>query len=308
MNWPTFTGAGQKFRTRLQYGTRRKDVVMSLTEPYFLDRRLSLGGDVYYREADFLSSIYAQRNYGFSIEARKSVAPFTYLSLRYSLETTELFDVSSGASNAILLETGSVTKSQVTPTLVFDTRDNPFLSRKGQRISLTPYIAGGFLGGDTQIYGVNLEGSQYFHLWKDTIFLINAQIWTVDTWGDGSRVRIFDKLFLGGSNDLRGFDFRDVSPKDINGEPLGGQSLARLTLEYTVPIIEKARGAIFYDTGFVNQGPWDFSTSNVVSDIGIGLRLDLPIGPIRIDYGFPLQTDRGHSKSGKFNFNVGYQF
>ena len=308
MNWPTFTGAGQKFRMRLQYGNRRKDVVVSLTEPYFLDRRLSLGGDVYFREADFLSSIYSQRNYGFALEARKAVARFTYATLRYSLETTELFNVSSGASNAILLETGSVTKSQVAPSLVFDTRDNPFLSRKGQRVSLSTYLAGGFLGGDTQIYGLNLEGSQYFHLWKDSIFLINAQLWTVDTWGDGTRVRIFDKLFLGGSTDLRGFDFRDVSPKDINGEPLGGQSLARLTFEYTMPIIEKARAAIFYDTGFVNQEAWDFSTANIVSDVGVGVRLDLPIGPIRIDYGFPIQTNRGHGKGGKFNFNVGYQF
>ena len=308
MNWPTFTGAGQKFRMRLQYGTSRKDIVVSLIEPFFLDRRLSLGGDVYFREADFLSDIYAQRNYGVALEMRKSVAPFTYVSLRYSFETTELYDVSRDASAIIRLDTGSTTKSQVGTTLVFDTRDNPFLSRKGQKVTLTPYVAGGFLGGDNQIFGVNLEGSQYFHLWKDTIFLINGQIWSVDTWGEGTRVRIYDRLFLGGSNDLRGFDFRDVSPKDINGEPIGGQSLARLTLEYTMPIIEKARAAVFYDTGFVNLGPWDFSTGNVVSDVGVGLRLDLPIGPIRIDYAFPLQTDRGHGKDGKFNFNVGYQF
>ena len=308
LNWPTFTGAGQKFRTRLQYGARRKDVIVSLTEPYFLDRRLSLGGEVYYREADFLSSVYAQRNYGLSLEARKSVAPFTYVSLRYSLETTELFDISFGVSDPILRERGSVTKSQISPTIVFDTRDNPFLTRKGQRVTLTPYLAGGFLGGETQIYGVNLEGSQYFHLWKDNIFLINAQIWMVDTWGSGDRVRIFDKLFLGGSNDLRGFDFRDVSPKDVNGEPLGGQSLARLTFEYTVPIIEKVRAAIFYDTGFVNKDAWDFSTRDLVSDVGFGVRLDLPVGPIRIDYGFPIQTSPGHGHSGKFNFSFGYQF
>ena len=106
---------------------------------------------------------------------------------------------------------------------------------------------------------------------------------------------------------MRGFDFRDVSPRDINGEPIGGRSLARLTVEYTVPIIEKARAAVFYDTGFVNAASWDFNTNNLVSDVGIGLRLDLPIGPIRIDYGIPLQTN-GFGDGGKFNFNVGYQF
>ena len=69
----------------------------------------------------------------------------------------------------------------------------------------------------------------------------------------------------------------------------------------------KARGAIFYDTGFVHADAWDFSGDHVVSDVGVGIRLDLPIGPMRIDYGIPIQRD-GNSSSGKFNFNVGYQF
>ncbi|MFL6589225.1 MAG: outer membrane protein assembly factor BamA [Chthoniobacterales bacterium] len=308
MNWPSFTGAGQKFRARIQVGNLRKDVVVSLTEPYFLDRRLSLGGEVYFREADYLSSVYAQRNYGFSVETRKALGPFMSVALQYRLEVTELFDVDPTASSQILLEQGSSTKSQITPSIIHDTRDNPFLTRRGHRVMLMPYIAGGFLGGSEQIYGMSLEARQYFHLPKDTILLFSGELGAVDTWGDGDRVRIYDRLFLGGSNDLRGFDFRDVGPKDINGEPLGGQTRAAFTIEYTVPIIEKARAAVFYDTGFVNRKAWDFSTSDLVSDVGIGLRLDLPIGPLRIDYGFPLQTQRGTGHGGKFNFNVGYQF
>jgi outer membrane protein insertion porin family len=307
LNWPNFTGAGQKFRARLQYGTSRKDVVLSLTEPYFLDRRLSLGGQVFYNEADYYSDIYSQRNYGFSLEARKSIGTFTSLSLHYLLQNTELFDIAQNASTALLLESGAATKSQLTPAVMFDTRDNPFLSRRGTRVLFAPYVAGGFLGGDTEIYGFNLEVAQFFHLWKDTILQLQGAIGTVDTWGDGKLVRIYDKLFLGGSNDLRGFDFHDISPKDINGESLGGKSLARFTIEYTVPIIEKARAAVFYDTGFVNAPSWDFSTNHLVSDFGIGLRLDLPIGPIRIDYAIPLEKDI-YGGSGKFNFNVGYQF
>jgi outer membrane protein insertion porin family len=307
LNWPNFTGAGQKFRARIQYGTSRKDVILSLTEPYFLDRRLSLGGQVFYNEADYYSSVYSQRNYGTSLETRKPIGTFTAVSLVYLLQRTELFDIAPGASTALLLESGAATKSQLTPAVVFDTRDNPFLSRRGTRVFFGPYVAGGFLGGDTQIYGFNLEAAHFIHLWKDTILQLQGQIATVDTWGDGKIVRIYDKLFLGGSNDLRGFDFRDVSPRDINGEPLGGKSLARFTVEYTVPIIEKARAAVFYDTGFVNAPSWDFNTNHIVSDVGIGLRLDLPIGPIRIDYGIPIQKDVNKG-SGKFNFNVGYQF
>jgi outer membrane protein insertion porin family len=130
----------------------------------------------------------------------------------------------------------------------------------------------------------------------------------VSTWAGGDEVPIWDRLYLGGANNLRGFKFRDVGPKDENGEPIGGSTLARITAEYTFPVVDKVRGAIFYDVGFVNAGTYDFGTSNVNSDVGIGVRLDLPIGPVRIDYGFPLQKDSFSSGSGKFNFNIGYQF
>jgi outer membrane protein insertion porin family len=230
-----------------------------------------------------------------------------YATLGYRLEDMEIYNVSSGASSLIKAEEGARVRSEILTSLVFDRRDSPLLTRHGQRISVSPYIAGGFLGGDTQIYGFDVEASQYFHLWWDNILLFNGEVATVNTWGSGDRVPIFDRLFLGGSNNLRGFDYRDVGPKDSNGEPLGGKSLARATIEYTFPIVAKARGAIFYDTGFVHADAYDFSGDHVASDVGVGIRLDLPIGPLRIDYGIPIQRD-GNSSSGKFNFNVGYQF
>ena len=307
MNWPAFTGAGQKFRIKLQYGTQRKDFLINLTEPFFLDRPLSLGGQAFYSEADFLSSIYSQRNYGFAIDLRKPINPFLAVSLDYRLEEIELFNVSSGVSQQILLEEGAHLKSQVGTTIYWDTRDNPFLTRKGHRVVYSPYVAGGFLGGDTQTYGFDLEASQYFHLWWDNILLFNGEVAVVSTWGNGDDVPIFDRLFLGGSNNLRGFDFRDVGPKDKNGEPLGGKSLARATVEYTFPIIEHVRGALFYDIGLLDSSANQFGTGHVGSDAGFGLRLDLPIGPLRIDYGIPIQKD-GNGSDGRFNFNVGYQF
>ncbi|PYJ75327.1 MAG: outer membrane protein assembly factor BamA [Verrucomicrobia bacterium] len=308
MNWPSFTGAGQKFRLRIQYGTQRKDFVLNLTEPYFLDRKLSLSGQLFFTEANYLSSVYDQRNYGFSIEARKPINAFMYASLGYRLQDVDIYNVSSSASAAIQSQKGSFVESEIFTSLVFDRRDNPLLTRRGQRVSLSPYIAGGFLGGDTQIYGWDLEASQYFHFKWDTILLFNGEIATVSKWGSGTEVPIFNRLYLGGSNNLRGFDFRDVGPHDINGEPLGGNSMARATVEFTVPIIAKARAAIFYDTGFVNSDSWSFGFNDIASDIGVGVRLDLPIGPLRIDYGYPLQKDGATTNGGKFNFNVGYQF
>src|SRR6266478_828272 len=336
MNWPSFTGAGQKFRARAQIGTQRKDFLVSLTEPWFLDRRLSLGGQAFFSEANYLSSVYDQRNYGFALELRKPLTAYMYMTLGYRLEDIDIFNVASRASPQIQAEAGSTVTSTVSTSFVFDRRDNPLLTRTGQRISVSPYVSGGPLGGDIQVYGGDVEVSQYFHLPFDLILLFHGEAAVVDVW-DGpetksvpfthipkktkanphptpvtkmeevSAVPIFDRLFLGGSNNLRGFAFRDVGPRDNQGEPLGGQSMARATAELTFPIITKARGAIFYDTGFVNADPYDFSTDHIASDFGFGIRLDLPIGPLRVDYGIPIQKD-GRSSSGHFNFNVGYQF
>src|SRR5256714_134107 len=306
MNWPSLTGGGQKFRIRLQGGTQRKDVELALTEPWFMDRPISLSFSSFYHEANYLSSLYDQRNYGFSLDVRKGIRPFLYGSLGYRLESIDTFNVIVTASPQLLAETGPSTKSVFTANLTWDRRDNPFLTRSGERITYTWWVAGP--GGTEQIYGFDVEASKYWRLPWDTILLINAEVAGVDRWGDQTKlVKIYDRLFLGGSNNLRGFDFRDVGPKDPNGEPLGGQSMARTTIEWTFPIVEKARGALFYDTGFVNTNPWDYNFNNVASDIGFGLRLDLPIGPLRVDYGIPLQQAGNHG-SGKFNFNVGYQF
>ena len=306
-NWPSFTGGGQKFRLRLQYGTERKDFILAITEPYFLDRRLSLGGQLFYTEANYLSAQYDQRNYGVSFELRKPINAYMYATVGYMLQDIDIFNVDPSSSEFIQSQKGSSVESKILSSLVFDSRDNPLLSRRGQRVTFSPMIAGGFLGGDTQIYAFDLEGSQYFRLPKDTILLINGEISTVSQWGSGNQVPIYERLFLGGSNNLRGFPFREVGPQDENGEPVGGQSMARATFEWTFPIIEKARGAVFYDTGFVNSSAWSFGFNHMASDIGIGLRLDLPIGPLRLDYGYPVMRD-GYNGGGHFNFNVGYQF
>jgi outer membrane protein insertion porin family len=360
LNWPTFTGGGEKFRARAQVGTQRKDFLLELTEPWFLDRRLSLGGQAFYTDANYLSSVYDQRNYGFSVELRKPLFPYTYATLGYGLQAVDIYNISPGVSPQIQSQAGSQVKSQVTTSLVFDRRDSPFLTHTGQRISITPYVAGGPLGGDEQIYGWDLQAFQYFHLPHDLILLLNAEMATVDVWNTPETmsvlvlpavpttmppkpalyqqipsVPIYDRLYLGGSNNLRGFDFRYVSPKDNNNQPIGGQSLTRATVELTFPLVVKTRGAIFYDVGYVDTGAWDFTPEtqyiprgpkaqqnalangmpitprssyyNLASDFGFGIRLDLPIGPLRIDYGIPVQR-AGNSHSGKINFSVGYQF
>jgi outer membrane protein insertion porin family len=391
-NWPGLTGAGQKFRAKAQVGSQRQDFVVALTEPWFLDRPLSLGGQAFYSDATYLSSVYSQRNYGFSLELRKPLFSWVYGSLGYTLQNYQIYDVSNGVSSEILAEAGTTTKSMVSTSLVWDRRDNPFLTRRGERISISPFVTGGPLGGDEQIYGLDIEATKYWRVWKDVIFLVDAEASTVDNWDTSetkaiqnegfvvsaphktlfvdplgnpcaigspncgpviktfteqiSNVPIYDRLYLGGSNNLRGFKFRDISPKDTNNQPIGGDTMWRATGEITFPIIEKARGAIFSDVGAVNEGPWTFGITNIDiprganqiatfkykvqqakagkgpdpgplaprrtveslgSDFGIGLRLDLPIGPLRLDYGFPVDN-AGNASHGHLNFSVGYQF
>lgn len=306
-NWPTFTGAGQKFQARAQFGSSRQDYDVSLTEPYFLGKRLSLGGDIFYHGASFLSSLYDERDYGFSITTRLPLTAFSYTSLTYRLEDVEIYNVSSTASSSIQIEAGTRLKSELTPAYVYDTRDNVFLTHRGHRFIFTPHVAGGFLGGDVQTYGFDFQASQYFPLPLDNILLLNGEVAVIDTWGSGPEVPIFDRLFLGGANDLRGFEYRNVGPRDKGGEPLGGRTLARFTVEDTFPIIPKVRFAMFYDTGFVHKDAYDIDTAGLAGDIGIGVRLDLPVGPLRLDYGFPIIGNQGN-KGGKFNFSVGYQF
>lgn len=330
-NWPNFTGGGQKFRTRVQYGAKRQDASIGLTEPYFLDQKLSLGGELFYHK-DEIQTVYNTERLGFELVSRKPLTEFSFGRLGYRIEQAKLGGVSDGNDTpavTILRDLGAQVKSQIFTGVTYDSRDSLFLTRKGERVDFSTFVSGGPLGGDTQIYGWNLEGSKYFKLKWDTILTLNGQIGVVDAWGtknpkfdsldeSSKYVPLYDRLFLGGSNDMRGFKYHEVggrksvSPKKSDGEyvPLGGRSLARATVEYTMPIVDKVRGAVFYDAGFVNEAAYDFSASDFNSDYGLGLRLDLPIGPVRIDYAIPSKTDPDFHNSGRgrFNFNVGYQF
>ena len=308
-NWPSLTGGGQKFRIRLQGGTQRRDAEVTFTEPWLLDRPISLTYTTYYHQADYLSSVYDERSYGFALDIRKALLPYLYGSIGYHFEDVDAINVNIDATPELQAELGPSTKSTVSASLVYDNRDNPFLTRRGERISYTWYVAGFPTGGTEHIYGFDIEASKYWRLPMDMILLVNSEVAGVDALDEQENrlVKIYDRLFLGGSNNLRGFEYRDVGPRDKHGEPLGGQSMARTTVELTFPIIEKARGAIFYDNGFVNVNPWDYNFNDFSADVGLGLRLDLPIGPLRIDYGIPIQGPH-HLGSGKINFNVGYQF
>ena len=305
--WPNFVGGGQRLRIRGQYGIERADAVISFTEPWFLGQKLSLGTELFYREASFLSPLYKQSNYGGAIQLRKPFTEFIAANVEYRIEGIDIFDVRNSAPEQISSQEGYYVRNAVSGGLTFDSRDNLFLTRRGTFVNLTGFLAGITGEQDTDNYGVSLEGSQHVLLPWDIIFLFRGQLATVDAWSGDGEVPIFDRLFLGGANNLRGFNFREVGP-NVDGDYYGGNSLGYMTLEATFPIISRVRGAFFTDWGFVNESSWDFGTANYNADYGFGIRLDLPIGPIRIDYGIPFVYDKNNGPPGKIQFNIGYQF
>jgi len=314
--WPNFVGGGQRLRIRGQYGIERADAEISFTEPYFLGYRLSFGTELFYRNATFLSPYYDQSNYGGAIQLRYPVNDFIAVNAEYKIEGIDIYDVTTsipqiagGTVNGVNLpnQQGYYFRNALNGGITFDNRDNLFLTRKGTFVGLNTFLASITGQQDQDVYGLSLEGSQHFSLPWDLIFLAKGQLATVDTVDGSGQVPIFDRLWLGGANNLRGFQFREVGPNN-GGVYYGGNSLGYGTLEMTFPIITRVRGAFFVDAGYVNQNSWDFNGTDYNADYGFGVRLDLPIGPIRIDYGIPFVSDQYNGGPGQIQFNIGYQF
>lgn len=307
--WPRLSGGGQKLKIRSQFGTQRTDYEISFVEPWFLNRRLSLGVNLYDHDTRFLSEDYDQETLGAGVTLGKPLGSFNRLNLGYTLEQIDVYDVSTNASDAIRQEEGTRTKSAVTLELVHDTRDSVFIPTRGNRTTVSGTLAGGPLGAETDLYSMEMRSSQYWTLWFDHVFSLRGWASTVDSYGDSDRVPIFDRLFLGGARSIRGFKYRDVGPKDENGEPIGGQSGWSATAEYTVPLAEKIRAAAFYDVGMVSSNAYELDFGDFNSSWGVGLRFDLPGFPIQLDYSWPIETDEWNERSsGRFSFWMGYVY
>jgi outer membrane protein insertion porin family len=330
-NWPSFTGGGEKLRLRLQVGFKRQDEVLSFVEPWFLDQKLSLGFDAFHHNSNFLSTEYSEQRTGVALWLEKALNDFIRGRIEYGIQDIDL-NVDQIASQELQSQSGSHTRSSVTGTLVYDTRDSVFLTTRGNRTEVSAELAGGPMGGNVDDYKLNAKTSFYFPFFDKQVLQLVGAAGVVDAFGSsrnaGSNVTetvfgggvtntvhasinpvpIFDRYFLGGANTLRGFAFRQVSPKDGFGEPIGGNGFMNATAEYTYPIVERVRGAFFFDIGNVYQNAYDFSLNNMKSDAGIGVRLNLPIGPLRLDYGYPIMTDQSSGRTGKIQFSVGYQF
>lgn len=312
-NFPYFTGAGQKFRTRLQYGLQRRDFTMGFTEPWFMNQKLSLGFDLFARDAQYLSSLYWERRIGGAVRMAKALNPFWTASLKYQLEEIDLYHMSDSVSEELAREKGARSKSSMTFGLMYDSRDSVMLTRRGEKVDLELQGAGGPLLGQTNTYQISINAQKYFLLPKDIILMLGGSTGVVDKYGSSQFVPLYDRFFIGGSRTVRGFAQRSIGPQDSSGEPMGGRTYAYVNGEVTYPIIDRVRFATFCDAGFDEDTffQYKYALSDTQVGAGIGLRLNLPIGPIRFDYAWPLikQSNKSISSSdGQFYFDVGYQF
>ena len=182
------------------------------------------------------------------------------------------------------------TTNSFTFTHVFDNRDNYFNASKGRRISFAAQWGGHGLGGDYDFYKFTAEGRFYKGLGNGHILALRLMGGYID--GDVAYGNLFD---LGGSNTLRGYE----------DDQFKGKKMYAATLEYRFPIAKKVQGVLFTDAGStwgLDNGkiPWYDDDDSLNWSVGVGLRLQTPIGPIRLDY--------GHGDQNKFHFSFGTQF
>lgn len=319
-----FTGGGQRFAMNLRAGTERSEYSMSLVEPWFLDQQLALGGELFYKESSYFSDFYDQTNVGGSISLRKPLGSKSSIKGEYRMENVNVdsrinndsYQDASGAydgNNSQLSEQkigGDFLRSALGANFLYDSRDSSITPRSGHKVDLGLTYAG--VGGDVDTFTVSAQGQKYWNLKWDSIFSVNGELAFVDSAG-GNDIPIFERMFLGGGRTLRGFEFRDVGPRDTGytNEVYGGNSLGYVSFEYTVPIIETIRAAVFSDMGFVNADSWDPNPSDLYADVGFGIRLKLPISPmpLALDYALPMSTpDDQADKGGQFNFYLNYQY
>ncbi len=322
-NAPTFTGAGQKLRVRAQVGLQRQDYTLSFTEPWFLDRQLSFGFDLFHTENNYSSDVYSESRTGGDIRIGKAINQFLRVDVQYGLQyiSESVNATNSNVSQELYSQYGHYLRSSVQASLTYDHRDSVFLTTRGQRTEMSAELVGGPLSGDVSIYKLNAKTTWFFPVFSGHVFELLGAAGVVEAYsntkGSGQTVTeggktfkvndvpLFDRYFLGGPNTLRGWKYQDISPKDIYGNSVGGNTYMNTTVEYSIPVVERIRLAAFCDAGEVERDAYAFKLDDFVADVGMGVRLNLPIGPLRLDYGFPVMPRFG---TGRIQFSVGYQF
>lgn len=304
----SFVGGGQRLTVSGKLGTEYQSASIFLLEPWFLDRKLALGNEIYYTQSSYMSDYYEQKNFGWSVYLRKALSDLVSAKLEYRLERYNI-DPDGDAPIFFREQEGDYNRSHISFSLEYDSRDAQITPRKGG--NLEGHVGYDGPGSTVNTSSAGISGSYFYNSFWDSIWSVEFGAETIHSLDSDKEVPIFERCYLGGPNNLRGFKYRDVGmldPKIAGDETMGGNSSAYTQFELTLPVIESIRFAMFVDAGFVHRRSMDFDGSDIAADYGIGLRINLPMGPIAVDYAIPFEDGNAADDDGQFQFYVDYHY
>ncbi|MGE5835862.1 MAG: outer membrane protein assembly factor BamA [Acidobacteriota bacterium] len=257
-----FLGRGETVGISLQRGSQAKQYQVSFSEPYLFDRPITVGADVFTREYIFPLQ-YTQRTTGTNLLFGYPLADYTRMFMGYSYQEVTILDIEPGylaaaitnpfLNDALLIdEGGQRTVSKISPSVVFNTVNQPIFPTQGKRLTASFDLAG--IGGNTSFYQTRGEGIWYHQFTPRQSFGLRGEIQYVRPYGQTTTLPIFEKYFLGGEYSIRGFDIRTVGPRDpITGVVTGGNKTLLFNAEYYFHIGGPVRVLGFYDAGQVRD-------------------------------------------------------
>ncbi len=276
---------------------------LNLVNPWWRNRPISIGVNIFHDQYD--SYDYTEKTTGIVPSIAKRFWDQTLtVGVKYSLTSTTIDLDTDYPSYYLEQQEGSYIESALKPFVTYNTLDNYILPTRGVHTTLNTTIAG--LGGDRKYLKAVLFG-EYFHpLFWDFVGHVKAQVGAAQGYS-GKVVPIDKKFFLGGIDDMRGFEVGKLSPKDNDGNYIGGDREAYGSAELIFPIIADLRlyGALFYDIGNVWTNSFDFG--DLRYDSGFEIRWISPLGPIRISIAKNL-SPRDDEKTTVFQFSMGALF
>lgn len=307
---------------------KRSSITASVTEPYFLDRNLVVGGDLFVVQTNNLGTEpYDEKRVGFDTRLGYSFNEYLRQVWSYSLVGRTVFDVAANASFFIRQLSGYTLLSQVSQAITLDHRDSKIDPHTGYLASIGTDVAG--LGGNAQFVRGNVNG-QYFIPFDR--FTGNSD-WGVSLtgsvgylWNEGQQEQIIDRFFLGGDN-LRGFEVGGAGPHDaVTGDPIGGRFIwtGSTELHYPLPVSPDLglSGRAFIDVGGLTQASFiginTCTESNgqpcqIVASaaprvgIGVGISWNTRFGLINVDL-TPFVIKQPHDQTQIFRFGFGTRF
>jgi outer membrane protein insertion porin family len=312
-------GKGQDLRVGLTLSARSQQVDLSFTEPYFLDRNIAAGFDLFQiDQKNQLNATYDQFSLGAALRAGYQISELLRQTLRYTIRTDDIKNVQSNASLFIAQQAGSRLSSVVGQVLLYDKRDNKNDPTDGYFVSYGTDGAG--LGGDVRYVRNKLSGGWFYSPYPDWVVSATGEFGDIRGLGQG--VRIQDRFFVGGDN-LRGFATAGIGPRDAGtGDALGGNDyyVGSLGVGFPLGLPQEfgLSGRVFTDVGSLFNIDLDRSNSalaNVVVEqssaprmsAGTGVSWKSPLGPIRLDIAYPILR-RSFDKKEFFRIGFGTRF